>query len=72
MATATMIATGKVQQGGPVQMRTAAGTVIDGRAVQRKDGAQAYLDAMMAAAEAGEAVDWAGVLHVIDNEGRSA
>ena len=37
-----MIAAGKVQHGGPVQMRTAAGTVIDGRTVQRKDGAQAY------------------------------
>ena len=72
MAAATMIAAGKVQHGGPVQMRTAAGTVIDGRTVQRKDGAQAYLDAMMAAAEAGEAVDWAGVMRVIDNEGRSA
>jgi hypothetical protein len=67
-----MIAKGKVQRGGPVQIRTAAGTMIGGYAVQCEDGGLAYLDAMMAAAEAGEAVDWAGVLSVIDSERQRA
>ena len=72
MAAATVIAVGRVQQDGAVEIRTAAGTLRNGCAVQRKSGAQAYLDAMMAAADAGEDVDWAGVLNVIDYNGRTA
>lgn len=55
-----MIAKGKVERGGAIQLETPADNPP-----HRSKGADAYLQAMMEASKRGEVVDWDGVADVL-------
>lgn len=57
---AKMIARGKVERGGAIQLETPANTTP-----HQRTGADAYLQAMMEASKRGERVDWDGVADVL-------